>query len=137
MRPVRLLDPTLLAPALLAAAFATALAATAGCSMKQRPARADALATDTPSRVPALVNAAEQDDPQTLRDLIAGLSDEDPAVRLFAAKSLQERTGETFGYRYYAPADQRKAAIARWQAWVDNGHAPQIASPQPHDDHTE
>lgn len=94
--------------------------AAAGCTPKQAPTKADFNATDTPGRVPAIVNAAEQDDPQTLAHLVRALSDDDPAVRLFAIQSLRERTGQSFGYRYYEPDGKRQAAAARWAAWLND-----------------
>ena len=92
---------------------------TAGClPSEQEPAKANFRANDTPAKVPAIVNAAESDDEDDLRELIHALSDKDPAVRLFAIRSLEERTGQTFEYRYYEQPEQRQAAINRWHAWL-------------------
>lgn len=88
------------------------------CTPKQSPAQADLRATDTAGRVPALVDAAERDDADTLGQLIHALSDDDPAVRLFGFQALRSRTGQTHGYRYYDPLDKRQAAIANWNAWL-------------------
>ncbi len=92
---------------------------TIGCAPKQSAVRADLRATDTAGRVPALFDAADQQDPQTLAELVHALMDEDPAVRLFAIQALQERTGQTLGYHYYDPAEPRRAATQRWHLWLD------------------
>lgn len=96
-----------------------AVLATAGClPSEQEPAKADFRANDTPSRVPAIVGASDTDDEDALLELIHALSDKDAAVRLFAIRSLEERTGETRGYRYYEQPEQRQAAIDRWHEWL-------------------
>ncbi|MEM9348107.1 MAG: hypothetical protein AAGB26_15975 [Planctomycetota bacterium] len=102
----------------------------AGClPSKQPPARADLDATDTPARVPAIVSAAESDDEAELAKLVQALSDKDPAIRLFAIQSLEERTGQTLGYRYYEGPDKRQAATNRWHDWLKDEKAPALARP--------
>ncbi|MEM6260334.1 MAG: hypothetical protein AAGI37_18820 [Planctomycetota bacterium] len=104
--------------------------ATAGClPSEQPPARADLDATDTPARVPAIVSAAESDDEAELARLVQALSDKDPAIRLFAIRSLEERTGQTLGYRYYDVPDKRQTATNRWHAWLKDKTAPALARP--------
>lgn len=88
------------------------------CSPKQSPTKADFRATDTGGRVPAIVTAAEADDPETIDELILALSDKDPAIRLFAIQSLNKRFGQTLGYRYYDSADKRNEAVAQWRDWL-------------------
>ena len=110
------------------------LAVLAGCSPKQAPARADFWATDTAGRVPALVDAAGQNDDATLAELVHALSDEDPAVRLFAIQALNQRTGQTLGYRYYDSAERRRDATRQWHAWLsrqDDPNAPATADANP------
>ena len=103
---------------------------TAGClPSEQEPVKADFRANDTPTKVPAIVNAAETDNEDALRELIHALSDKDPAVRLFAIRSLEERTSQTFGYRYYEGPEQRQAATNRWHAWLKDQQAPRLALP--------
>ena len=105
--------------------LALAVLATAGClPSEQAPAKADFRATDAAGRVPAIVDAAGRDDGQTLAELVHALSDDDPAVRLFAVQSLRERTGQRFGYRYYGQEDQRRAAAARWREWLTGQGTP-------------
>ena len=107
-----------------------ALLLTAGCLPSQQdPAQADFRANDTPSRVPAIVGAAETDDEANLAELVHALADKDPAVRLFAIQSLEARTGQTLEYRYYESPDQRQPAIDRWHAWLKDQGVTQIALP--------
>jgi len=97
----------------------------AGClPSQQHPAKANLRAADTPSRVPAIVDAAETDDPP-LAELVHALSDDDPAVRLFAIQSLQRRTGQTLDYRYYESDEKRQPAINRWHVWLKAHLAPE------------
>ena len=93
----------------------------AGClPSQQEPVKSDLRAADTPSRVPAIVSAADTDDQPTLTELVHALSDKDPAVRLFAIQSLQARTGQSFDYRYYDDKDKRQPAIDRWHDWLSD-----------------
>lgn len=116
---IAFLQPLLIAVLLVAA----------GCSVNQAPAKADFRATDTAARVPAIVSAADTEDEATLVELVHALSDDDPAVRLFAIQSLQERTGQTFGYRYYDSQDKRQAATDRWHQWLADHLGPALAMP--------
>lgn len=100
-----------------------------GCLPSQQgPAKADFRANDTPSRVPAIVGAADAEDEDALLELIHALSDKDAAVRLFAIRSLEERTGQTHGYRYYEQPEQRQAAVDRWHEWLE-GDTDRLATP--------
>ncbi|MFI4859205.1 MAG: hypothetical protein ACIAXF_00845 [Phycisphaerales bacterium JB063] len=107
----------------------------AGCS--QAKVAGDGRAVDAPDRIPALVRQAEAErdaDGSGLRSLIVALDDEDPAVRMFAAEALRERSGETFGYRYYDSAEARRPAVRRWRAWARQQQAPQSPeTPAPND----
>lgn len=101
-----------------------------GClPSQQAPAQADLRATDTGSRVPAIVRAAEGEDVETARELMRALMDDDPAVRLFAIQSLHTRYGQTLGYRYYDQEAQRSLAVARWRAWLADHIDPALAEP--------
>lgn len=103
---------------------------TTGCLPSQQdPTKADFRATDTPARVPAIVNAAGTDDQETLGELVHALSDKDPAIRLFAIHSLEERTDQTLGYRYYEAAEKRQAAIDRWHVWLKDANSAQTPTP--------
>ena len=102
----------------------------AGClPSSQPPAKTGFHAPDTVGRVPALVNAAESDDENALPELVRALSDEDAAVRLFAIRSLEQRTGQTLGYRYYDTDERRQDATARWHAWLQEQSDTRLALP--------
>jgi len=46
------------------------------------------------------------------------LESEDDAARLAAIASLRAMTGETLGYDFAAPRDERLEAAARWRRWA-------------------
>ncbi len=61
------------------------------------------------------VTAERPDDEATVHLLTAMLEDEDPAVRMLAIRRLEQLTGETHGFEYYAPEAERAAAVERWR----------------------
>lgn len=87
-----------------------------GC--QQQPVSGDLGAEEAPRRIPALVGAANSTDDAELAAMVHALMDDDPAVRLFAIQALHDRTGQTLGYKYYAPAEERSAAAQRWREWL-------------------
>lgn len=101
----------------------------AGCS--QPKIAGDGRAVDAPDRIPALVRQTERPGNEGLAELVRALDDDDPAVRLFAAQALRERTGQDFGYRYFDSARQRRPAVRRWRDWLDGQDGPPHASPAP------
>ncbi len=108
--------PTWLNPRWCLAAVPLVVAAT-GCNAPQTKPN---LTSDRPSElVPALIDQASRGDDADYAALIRKLDNDDPAVRLFAARSLEELTGETFGYRYHHSRHDRRAAVDRWRAWLD------------------
>lgn len=109
---------------LLAAAVVVPLL---GC--KQSAVRPDLRGNDPASRIPALAQAAEQDDDRSLSELVYALGDDDAAVRLFAIRALKQRTGQDLGYRYYAPQEQRDQARQRWHDYLKDPSPPQAAGP--------
>jgi hypothetical protein len=42
--------------------------------------------------------------------------------------SLQKITGQTMGYRYYDPPQERAEAVQRWRQWLKDRGAPPAAS---------
>ena len=96
---------------------ALALMAAAGCVHPRGPV----VVTDPdPSvKIPATAKAVRTHDLSAVPQLIKDLQSDDPAVRLYAAHALEQLTGQNMGYRYYAPDDDRVAAVARWQQWYD------------------
>src|SRR5689334_364808 len=53
---------------------------------------------DPASKIPAIKKAVESKDSQTAKDLVKALESDDPAIRFYAIRGLQDLTGETFGY---------------------------------------
>lgn len=93
-----------------------------GCSGYTGPR---GLASDDASQlVPAIKQAAERNDTNSIPILIQKLNHEDPAVRFYAIEALKRLTGQTLGYRYFDDDDDRKAAIARWEQWLDEKSTP-------------
>ena len=73
------------------------------------------------SKIPAIKRAAADRDPrdtETAQQLVTSLGSEDPAVRFYAIRGLQNLTGETFGYVWYADEPDRRGAMDKWKQWV-------------------
>lgn len=103
-----------------------------GCSPGVTPASrrplVDRLQDDNPSvRVRAIVEAGETEDASAVPLLIDRLEDDDSDIRLFSIQALRRITGRDFDYRYYAPLEQRREAVARWRQW----QAQQQGGPEP------
>ena len=73
---------------------------------------------DPSSKIPAIKIAVRAQDTSTAPQLVKDLDSDDPAVRFYAIRGLQDLTGETFGYLYYASDDVRKQAVKRWRQWL-------------------
>lgn len=73
------------------------------------------------SKLYAIHRAGEMKDRAAVPDIVERLHDDDPAVRLFAIKALEQITGERYGYNPYASADARQSAINRWEDAVRKG----------------
>ena len=104
---------------LLAAVFITVVitaAAAGGCTAPRGPL----VVTDPdPSvKIPAIKKAARRHDRGAVRQLVADLESDDPAVRFYAIHGLEEITGERFGYDYYADDARRDPAVRRWKEWL-------------------
>ena len=69
-------------------------------------------------RIRACIRAGETKDKRALSLLVEQLEDTSGDVRLFAIGALRRMTGQTLGYRYYAPAGERATAVARWRKWL-------------------
>jgi len=74
---------------------------------------------DPQGRTIALARAADSDDEASVPEMINLLNSADSAQRMLAIRALERRTGETFGYRHYAPEDERLEAQSRWAEWWD------------------
>jgi hypothetical protein len=97
--------------------LATVLAGSGGgCFFGGREAP-DIKSPDPSLKIPAIKSAVQRKDMSVVGALIKDLESDDPAVRFYAIQGLQRLTGETFGYEYYAEADQRTPALQQWQQW--------------------
>ena len=92
-----------------------AISSVAGCGASVPPSFDD----PTPqARIGALERAASSGDLSSVPRCVENLSSDDAAVRMAAAGALRRLTGETLGYRFDAPANERAEAIGRWRDWV-------------------
>jgi spermidine synthase len=62
---------------------------------------------------------AETRPPDAARALLGALEDEDGEVRLQAFLALHGITGKELGYDPEAPIEERRTAVARWRAYVE------------------
>jgi hypothetical protein len=101
----------------LACAVVVPLAgAGAGCGA---PRDTPSLASrDAHRKIPAIKEAVDDKDRDAIPYLVAGLENDDPAVRMYSIEGLERLTGETKGYRFYADDDARRAAVSRWKRWL-------------------
>ena len=79
---------------------------------------------DPASRIPAIKKAVSARDSQTAQHLVKSLESEDPAIRFYAIRGLQDLTGETFGYVWYADDPNRGEALEKWRRWLGQNCAP-------------
>jgi hypothetical protein len=86
-------------------------------------ARRDINDADPASKIPAIVASVHEKDLSAIRQMVADLESDDPAVRFYAIGGLQRLTGETFGYQYFVDDDQRAAAVGKWKAWLEGWNA--------------
>jgi hypothetical protein len=70
------------------------------------------------SAVPAIKQAADKNDRSAIPRLIADLDDNDSTIRFAAISALQQMTGQTYDYHYYADVSERKPAVAQWHKWL-------------------
>ena len=94
-----------------------ALLATAGCVPKS--VSQPLTDRDPVFVIPAVIDAADAEDPQQLHQLVELLDSTDPAVRLAAVEALRQRTGKNFGYRFYDDEAARSEPAAKWKAHVE------------------
>lgn len=72
---------------------------------------------DPAVNVPAMVEAARKRRTADATRLVEQLESPDPAVRLFAIRTLAELyDGQTLGYRHFDPPAVRREAVARWRS---------------------
>ena len=78
---------------------------------------------DPASKIPAIKKAVNTRDTQTADQLVKALDSDDPAVRFYAIRGLQDLTGETFGYVWYADDRAREQPLDKWRHWLDENAA--------------
>jgi hypothetical protein len=104
-----------------AVAWAGILAAlAAGCTDggPRRSLAADLQGENPSERIRASIQAGCQRDTRAVPLLVERLEDSSADVRMFAIRALKEITGQTLGYRYFAPPAERVEAVRRWREWV-------------------
>jgi hypothetical protein len=93
-------------------AVASLVLAAAGCAPKY-----GSDTTDPAGQIGAIRVAAAQNDRSAIPRLIEFLESDDAAVRLFSIGTLEQLTGERFGYDPAAPPSRRREAARRWAGW--------------------
>jgi hypothetical protein len=74
------------------------------------------------ARIAAITEADAKSDRSAIPHLIESLQNDDPVVRMAAIRTLQDMTGQTLGYQYWAGETERIAATRRWEQWyASNG----------------
>jgi hypothetical protein len=97
-----------------------------GCFAPEKPS----LTSDDPSlKIPAIRHSAATHDERSIHELVKDLDNDDPAVRFYAIRGLQEITGKSFDYRYYDDEPDREPAVKRWHEWLKQREA--TAQPAP------
>jgi hypothetical protein len=99
------------------------LALAIGCGACAVRARRDIHDPDPAAKIPAIVTSANEKDLSAIRQMVADLESDDPAVRFYAIGGLKRLTGETFGYQYFVDDEQRAAAVEKWKAWLEGWNA--------------
>ena len=104
----------------LLACVAVGVACAHGCAGVGR-APAVITSNDPASKIPAIKKAVDARRSTTAPQLVRSLESEDPAVRFYAIRGLQDLTGETFGYVWYGEDRARASALQKWKLWLDEG----------------
>jgi hypothetical protein len=79
-------------------------------------------------KIPAIKIKAEAQDESVVPQLVEELDNDDPAVRFYAIRALEELTGQTLGYRYYDDDLERRPAVESWRCWLDERRAGDAAT---------
>jgi HEAT repeat protein len=99
------------------------LALLAACGGNPRPRDVDSLllqleSDDPAERAWAVSELGRREEPTAVPGLVARLRDSDGGIRMMSAATLREMTGQAFGFRAYAAAEEREAAVRRWETWL-------------------
>ena len=95
-----------------------ALAVAGGVACTPGPPRRPLQDRDPVFVIPAIKDAARQEDYADVPRMIQLLSSDDAAIRAFSDEGLRRLTGQDFGYRYWAGSAQRQEAAAKWRQWA-------------------
>lgn len=76
---------------------------------------------DPAAKLYAIREAGQNKDTDAIPDLVEQLGSDDPAVRLFSIRALEQITGDRLGYNPYAPPAERDRAIEKWVQAMRNG----------------
>jgi hypothetical protein len=106
--------------AVVAAVCASALCLpVGGCFFGGRP-KPSVASNDPSAKVPGIKKAVAARDTATARELVKSLDSNDPVVRFYAIRGLQNLTGETFGYVWYSEDGAvRQPSLDKWRHWLD------------------
>ncbi len=104
-------------------AAAALLSGSPACTPPAPPLRIED--PDPGVKIPAIRAEVAEEDHTVIADLIDELESDDPAIRFYASRALVELTGQTLGYRYYDSETERRAAVARWRQWLEQGQTDQ------------
>ena len=108
--------------AIIATAVVTTLAG--GCGNPGQ-LQADLQHEDPSVRMKAICKAGNAADKSAAPFLVDRLTDSQKDVRFFSIIALKRVTGQTMGWNYYDPPDERDQAVQRWRQWLKEecGHA--------------
>ncbi len=102
----------------MAVAGSICLAAAGACAPSAAILRQRLESHDAAVRIRALGAVVRRGEPELVPAVVDRLDDHDPAVRMYAILTLEKLTGTRLGYRYYAPSDKRRAAVAAWRRFL-------------------
>lgn len=109
--------------------LALALCGSLGCGPPQAGLYTKLQAEDPAVRLEGVIEAGQSQDPQAVPYLVDRLTDSEQDVRLFAILALERITGQTLGYRHYAPLPERLEAVRRWREWLEKQAHPAQSQP--------
>lgn len=89
-----------------------------GCTSAREQLYANFQNEDPSVRMQAISQAGKLKDSGSLPYLVDRLTDSERDVRFLAILALERITGETMGYRYYKPSQERAKAVQRWRQWL-------------------
>jgi hypothetical protein len=105
-----------------------AMASQSGCGLGPRNFRK--ISHPAPLvRARAMSLGDDRPEAAVLPALVAQLDDPDPVVRMAAGEELKRRTRRDFGYKSWAPPEERAIAVGRWRAWLGGDRPASRSSP--------